>query len=280
MFRGGVIVQASDPVAVEFVDGGIDAVAVQPTFTEGAGIAKGGTGAAFGEPGVFAEERFEAGHALEVSFQIWHGRAADVEFAIAVVVEFEREVRFLAGGDLLFEPLFQGVVFGGEVGIGGFVPIAVEVFATKVEAGATGDDAIHVRHGKDKDAVALKEFGGAGIIAKEALDESFDNPTGAGFPWMSASPQEEAMWSGRMSDANDFKGQVVDGFADGFYLDAGMIANGGEEALEIGEAIGFDASYVERRAWHGDGEASAIGLEGFEWNGSPIATVRRNDGGF
>ena len=49
--RGGIVFQAGDPVAVEFVDCGIDSIPFQPAFTQGAGIAKSFARAAFSEPG-------------------------------------------------------------------------------------------------------------------------------------------------------------------------------------------------------------------------------------
>ena len=89
---------SGDPVGVELEDGGSDAEAFEPAAAEGAGIVRRGAGAALSEPRVAAEERFEALHVLEVGGELGDGGAADVEFAVVVVVEFEREVRAETAG--------------------------------------------------------------------------------------------------------------------------------------------------------------------------------------
>ena len=66
MACGRVIVEAGDPVAVEFVNSGVDAEAFDPAFAKGPGVAISGRGRAFGEPSVFAQQRFEGGHAFDV----------------------------------------------------------------------------------------------------------------------------------------------------------------------------------------------------------------------
>src|SRR5687768_15953082 len=100
VFGGRVIVETGSTVAVEFVDGSIDAVTLEPAFAERAGITKGRACAALGKPGVLAEELLEAGHALEIIVKVRDGRAADVQFAVSIVVQFQRETGLLAGGDL------------------------------------------------------------------------------------------------------------------------------------------------------------------------------------
>ena len=59
MFGVRIIVEAGDPVAVEFMHGGIDPVAFQPAIAQRAGIAEFRRGRPFREPSVFAQQRFE-----------------------------------------------------------------------------------------------------------------------------------------------------------------------------------------------------------------------------
>ena len=129
-----VLLQAGDPVAVELVDGGVDAVALEPAVAERAAVAERGLGGPFGEPRLAAEQRLEHRHAVEMTIELRHGRPADVQPAVAVVVQLQREVRLAARGDLAFEPLLQRGVLRRELGIGGLVPVAIQVLAAQVEA--------------------------------------------------------------------------------------------------------------------------------------------------
>lgn len=275
---GGIVFEAGDPVAVEFVDGGIDAVALEPTFAEGAAVFEIAAGGAFGEPGVFAEKLFEDFHALKISVKIRDGRAADVEFAVAVVVEFEGEMRFLADQDHVLEPFFEGGVFGGEIGIGEFVPIAVEIFAAHVEASAAEGDTVFVGHRQDVNGVAIEER--RAVRFEEVVDEPFDDPVAAGFPRVGAGAEEDAIGCVGFAEANDFEFAAEGGFADGRDLDEGIGADGIEEAVEVGEAVRLDARDIKEAARHLEMELDAVGGKGLGGDGFPGVAVLRNDHGF
>src|SRR5262249_43818495 len=86
--RGGVL-QAGYPVDVELVDGGVDSVTLQPALAERPRVPERLLRAPLGEPRVLAEERLQHLHAVEVAGQLDHGRPADVQLAVPVVVQLQ-----------------------------------------------------------------------------------------------------------------------------------------------------------------------------------------------
>ena len=50
-----VVLEALNPVTIEFVNNGVDAITLQPTIALGARVPEGSLGAAFREPGMLAE---------------------------------------------------------------------------------------------------------------------------------------------------------------------------------------------------------------------------------
>lgn len=104
MGGGRIIIEAGDPIAVELVDGGVDAETCEPTFTERAGVLEGRFRMAFGKPCVASKKRLEDFHSLKVTIELRAGRAADMESAIAVVVKFQRELGPLPACDHGLQP--------------------------------------------------------------------------------------------------------------------------------------------------------------------------------
>ena len=99
MSGGGIILQTRDPVAVKLVDHGVNSEPFQPAIPERSRIAERCPGAAFREPGVFAQKFLQPRHAREITLQFGHRRPADVQKSSAVIVQFQRQVRPQAGYD-------------------------------------------------------------------------------------------------------------------------------------------------------------------------------------
>src|SRR4051812_3130463 len=74
--RRRVVLQALDPVAVELMDGRVDAVALEPAVPERAAVAERRVRAAFSEPCMPAQQLLEDRHPLEMALQLRHGRPA------------------------------------------------------------------------------------------------------------------------------------------------------------------------------------------------------------
>ena len=54
-----------------------------------------------------AQQLLEDRHAREMAIELRHGRPADVQPAVAVVVQLQREVRLASGRDLALEPALE-----------------------------------------------------------------------------------------------------------------------------------------------------------------------------
>ena len=67
-----------------------------------------------------------------MTIELRDGRTADVQPAVAVVVQLQREMRLAVGGDFFLEPPLERRVLGRELGIGRLVPIAVEIPARRL----------------------------------------------------------------------------------------------------------------------------------------------------
>src|SRR5262245_27333030 len=102
--------QPCDPVAVELVDRSVDAVALEPPIAERAAVAKVPTGRTLGKPRVLAKQLLEDRHAREMSIELRYGWTADVQPAVAVVVQLQSEMRLSAGRDLPLQPSLERCV--------------------------------------------------------------------------------------------------------------------------------------------------------------------------
>src|SRR6185436_1000399 len=112
MFSGGVILETGNPIAVEFVDGRIDAETLEPAFTQSSSVTEAFLGGAFGEPGMLAQELLEDFHSFDMLAELRNGRAADVQETIAVIVQFEGQVRTATGLDHVLQPFLQREILG------------------------------------------------------------------------------------------------------------------------------------------------------------------------
>ena len=250
MLAGGIVLQAFDPVAVELVDDPVNAVALQPAIAERAAVVEGGLGAADGEPGVLAQQLLEHDHAFQIPVQLRHVGPAEVQHAIAIVVQFHGEVRFLAVADHRFQPLLQRGVFRRQSGIDGQVPVAVEILALEVEPCAAFGDAVFVGHGHHIQAVALAKLPGSLVVLQQAADETLHNPIADGFPRMSAGADEDAVRCLLAAHPDDFQLAALHGLANGLDLHQRILADGIEEAVEIRQPIGLQPRHIELRSRH------------------------------
>src|SRR5262245_51217211 len=233
----GRLLQSLNPVAVELVHCSVDAVALQPAVAERAAVAERRARRAFGEPRVPSQERFESLHSSEVLLELRDRRSAEMQQAIAIIVQFERQLRLSPRRDFAIEPPLECRVLRCELRISRRVPIAIEIHAAQVEPGSASRDAILVRHRQHADVVDAQEAPHLLVISEEAFDEPLRNPIAARFPRMRPRADEHSIWGSRIADANDLELPARNRLADRFNSNERVGPDCSEQPIEIRQSI-------------------------------------------